>query len=205
MEYSEDNLSLFRWEINFFDNLDTIGDVLRSTPRFERNEVLRHHLDIVNKTFLPSGCIYIPVLPTSHCVVSIVALESFCFSTKERVPFLLCLEVVDVIESLHHHHRRPKSKKASIKSRSGNSNGKDMWSARGLLSGVKARASAIMSGEDLFGTSDAEKIPLWHSDGDAIMGQWTTSYTRDDDFPARKVSNIYCTVWYINIYCLCHV
>jgi hypothetical protein len=46
--------------------------------------------------FLPSNTIYMPVTKTHHRTWRIVADESIAISTKERVPCIVTLEVIDV-------------------------------------------------------------------------------------------------------------
>ncbi|RLN96582.1 hypothetical protein BBJ28_00000159 [Nothophytophthora sp. Chile5] len=45
--------------------------------------------------YLPSNSLYLPVGNSSHRLKHIHVSESFTFSTRERVPYLLCAEVVD--------------------------------------------------------------------------------------------------------------
>jgi hypothetical protein len=66
----------------------------------ERKDELRKRLAVLQDEMLskPSSCLYIPLGNVYHRVHKIHVEESFPFSTKERVPYLVCFEVVDYAE-----------------------------------------------------------------------------------------------------------
>lgn len=83
---------------SFIDGLIKVAQDLMIVPRDRRNESLRTGLDGLSARYLPSNLIYMPVGNPYHRVWKIHSVESFSFSTKERVPCLICLEVVDYVK-----------------------------------------------------------------------------------------------------------
>ncbi|GAX27535.1 phosphatidylinositol 4-kinase A [Fistulifera solaris] len=81
--------------IHFMDSLLLIADELFGVPRENRKTVLRERLQQLECDLLPSNMIYVPLGQHRHCVWRIVASESLALSTKERVPCIVCLEVID--------------------------------------------------------------------------------------------------------------
>jgi phosphatidylinositol 4-kinase B len=80
----------------FFDALLTIAENLFKIPREQRVESFHLQLRSLEVQMLPSNSIYVPVQKNfNHRVWRIVADESIAISTKERVPCIICLEVVD--------------------------------------------------------------------------------------------------------------
>ena len=79
----------------FLDALIDVSRDLMAVPRDRRNSTLRAGLSEIGRSFLPSNLVYMPVGNPYHRVWRVHAAESFAFSTKERVPCLVCLEVVD--------------------------------------------------------------------------------------------------------------
>lgn len=79
----------------FLDALLTIAENLFRTPRDNRTKEFRHQLQLLEVQALPSNAIYIPLKDVTHRVWRIVADESIAISTKERVPCIVCLEVVE--------------------------------------------------------------------------------------------------------------
>lgn len=79
----------------FLDALITIADALFKVPREHRTEEFRRQLKLLEVEALPSNEIYIPLQDPHHRVWRIVSEESIAISTKERVPCIICLEVVD--------------------------------------------------------------------------------------------------------------
>ncbi|KAJ8600818.1 hypothetical protein CTAYLR_006420 [Chrysophaeum taylorii] len=77
------------------DTLTAISRDLCGIERRERNEVLRARLEAVNRALLPSRAAYVPCGSRGRHerVTKIHAIESKVFSTKERCPYLACLEV----------------------------------------------------------------------------------------------------------------
>lgn len=80
---------------DFFDSLLAIADDLLLQDPSQRTLKLRERLKELNSSMLPSGTIYIPVNNTLHQVWRIVETESIAISTKERVPCIIYLEVID--------------------------------------------------------------------------------------------------------------
>ena len=80
---------------SFINSLINLAQDLMIVPRDKRNTSLRSGLDDLSFRYLPSNLIYMPVGNPYHRVWKIHSEESFSFSTKERVPCLVCLEVVD--------------------------------------------------------------------------------------------------------------
>lgn len=80
---------------HFLDALLALADDLFQVPRDNRKMELRKRLRSLECSLLPSNCIYLPIGNVRHRVWRIVADESIAISTKERVPCIICLEVVD--------------------------------------------------------------------------------------------------------------
>ena len=79
----------------FMDALVTIADGLFKFPRELRNDEFKKQLNLLEVEALPCNEIYIPLQNLHHRVWRIVSDESIAISTKERVPCIICLEVVD--------------------------------------------------------------------------------------------------------------
>lgn len=79
----------------FLDALIFVAENLFSVPREQRKEELTKQLQLLECELLPSNSIYLPVNNTNHRVWRIAAEESVAISTKERVPCIICMEVID--------------------------------------------------------------------------------------------------------------
>jgi hypothetical protein len=79
----------------FVDALIFLADSLFAVPRENRKDELRKQLRILECELLPSNAAYVPIGNYNHRVWRIVADESIAISTKERVPCIIYLEVVD--------------------------------------------------------------------------------------------------------------
>jgi phosphatidylinositol 4-kinase len=79
----------------FFDALLTVAENLFTVPREDRKTEFHRQLQLLEVQALPSNAIYVPVQDVNHRVWRIVADESIAISTKERVPCIVCLEVVE--------------------------------------------------------------------------------------------------------------
>ncbi|CAM9282162.1 unnamed protein product [Pylaiella littoralis] len=79
----------------FVDELVKISMELVEVGKERRTEELRRRLREVQAQFLPSRAIYVPVGRRRHRVYRIAVEESFSFSTKDRAPYLVTLEVLD--------------------------------------------------------------------------------------------------------------
>ncbi len=93
--YKGEDGDLFGVLPRFLDALIVVSRDLMGVPRDRRNAILRVGLQDLGQRFLPSNLIYMPVGNPYHRVWRIHGPESFAFSTRERVPCLVCLEVVD--------------------------------------------------------------------------------------------------------------
>lgn len=100
------NINCFLLSPKCLDSLIKIADQLHEfRPHSERTPELQRKLLELEVEFLPSNVIYVPVNSSVHRVWRIVASESIAISTKERVPCIVCLEVVDI------NNKQPKSLK----------------------------------------------------------------------------------------------
>jgi len=91
---------LFLATPRFLDSLLAIADdLMLVTPREQRTVNLRQKLKLLEKELLPSNVVYVPLGCAKHRVWRIVADESIALSTKERVPCIVTLEVIDYSSS----------------------------------------------------------------------------------------------------------
>lgn len=90
---------------HFLDALLFLADSLFHFDPKQRQEELRKQLRVMECELLPSNAIYVPIGNVHHRVWRIVAEESIPIGTKERVPCIVCLEVVD-----YNHKRERKSR-----------------------------------------------------------------------------------------------
>ncbi|CAM9315331.1 unnamed protein product, partial [Ectocarpus sp. 6 AP-2014] len=81
--------------VEFVDELVKISTELAGMGKERRTEELKSRLREVQARFLPSRAIYIPLNRRRHRVYRIAVEESFSFSTKDRAPYLVTLEVLD--------------------------------------------------------------------------------------------------------------
>jgi hypothetical protein len=79
----------------FLDALIFLAENLFLLPREERRETLHQQLRALECELLPSNSIYVPIGKSHHRVWRIAAEESIAISTKERVPCIVVLEVID--------------------------------------------------------------------------------------------------------------
>ena len=80
----------------FWDSLVHLADSLFEVDRKLRKKVLRESLQTFECEVLPNNAIYVPIHHTPHRVWRIVAEESIPLGTKERVPCILTLEVIQM-------------------------------------------------------------------------------------------------------------
>ena len=78
----------------FMDALITTADNLFKVPKDMRKVEFKKQLRLLEVEALPCNEIYIPLQNLHHRVWRIVAEESIPLSTKERVPCIVCLEVI---------------------------------------------------------------------------------------------------------------
>lgn len=79
----------------FLDALLCLADGLYHVPPKDRKAELRRQLRVLECDLLPSNSVYVPIGNVHHRVWRIVVDESVCIGTKERVPCIVCLEVVE--------------------------------------------------------------------------------------------------------------
>lgn len=106
---------LYRQTIDFLARLGDIASSLTPLSKAERTPVLKEQLAEVGETFLGAGAaagkgrsgdegnggerlVYVPVGDRHHRIVAVHPSESFAFSTRERAPCFVCLEVVGAKE-----------------------------------------------------------------------------------------------------------
>ncbi len=91
----EEIQSYFLRTPDFLDSLMAIADDLILELRSKRTDELRRRLSLLDSHMLPSSSIYVPISGGSHHVCGIVSSECIAISTKERVPCIIYLEVID--------------------------------------------------------------------------------------------------------------
>ncbi|CAI5724009.1 unnamed protein product [Hyaloperonospora brassicae] len=96
----------FELETAFLCSLANVSSNLRAVAYNRRNDMLRVWLQDLETQYLPSNSLYLPVGNSYHRLKHIHVDESFTFSTRERVPFLLCAEVVDYPSPQQEHAAR---------------------------------------------------------------------------------------------------
>ncbi|POM80488.1 Atypical/PI3K/PI4K protein kinase, partial [Phytophthora palmivora] len=94
-EGNSQQILLFKQTPKFVEALTDLAEQLIPTPRPQRNSELRKGLAEIEEQMLPSDVIYLPIGNSYHRVKGIQVDECFTFSTKERVPYFLCVEVLD--------------------------------------------------------------------------------------------------------------
>lgn len=87
--------SCFLRSPDFLDSLLAIADDLLLLGPSQRTFELRKRLKELDSKMLPSNTIYLPVNNSLHQVWSIAESESIALSTKERVPCIIYLEVIN--------------------------------------------------------------------------------------------------------------
>lgn len=112
------NLTPYHETPNFVSSLTNIAASLTPLSKAERTPTLRKKLDEVGQRCLGSGAgsggrggrlVYVPLGNRRHRVVAVHTAESFAFSTRERAPCFVCLEVISSEtdeEDLGEHGRR---------------------------------------------------------------------------------------------------
>lgn len=87
--------NIFHAQLDFVKCLTHISNGLFEVDRELRRDVLRRELEKLND-FIPTN-VYIPTERRAHRVLRIVPEDAHVFSTKERVPYLLVVEVEDLV------------------------------------------------------------------------------------------------------------
>ncbi|GMF21252.1 unnamed protein product [Phytophthora lilii] len=117
-EGNSQQISLFKQTPKFVEALTDLAVQLIPTPRPRRNSKLRKGLNEIQEQMLPSDVIYLPIGNSYHRVKGIQVDECFTFSTKERVPYFLCVEVLDYSVPSHtSSSKKPRKRKKSKASR----------------------------------------------------------------------------------------
>lgn len=107
LEARRERANTFHAELDFIKCLTDISNGLFSIDRELRRDMLRRELEKLN-SFIPAN-VFIPTDKTRHRVLRIVPEQAHVFNTKERVPYLLVVEVEDLVvprmEEEHGPHR----------------------------------------------------------------------------------------------------
>lgn len=93
------NLASFLSEINFFDNLCNICEMIRETHIDNQLKLLQYEMSEINK-LLPSN-VYIPFLSETirnYVIVHIPVSEVTIFRTKNRAPYMITIELIRIDE-----------------------------------------------------------------------------------------------------------
>lgn len=93
MVLRKERANMFHAELDMIKCLTDISYGLFTIGPDERRDVLRRELDKLND-HIPAG-VYIPTDSAPHRVLRVVPEEAHVFSTKERAPYLLVVEVQD--------------------------------------------------------------------------------------------------------------
>lgn len=87
----EERKKTFEDELNFIRCLTDISDALFDIPAVSRREVLRAELTKLNER-IPDN-VFLPTVKKPHRILRVVPDEAHVFNTKERVPYLLLVEI----------------------------------------------------------------------------------------------------------------
>ncbi|KAG6961579.1 hypothetical protein JG688_00009017 [Phytophthora aleatoria] len=160
----------FELETAFLGSLANISSNLRAVAYDRRNDMLRIWLQDLEAQYLPNNSLYLPVGNSYHRLKRVHVDESFTFSTRERVPFLLCAEVVDY----------PSPQEERLKRRSNS-----VFNGRRFTLSLWDSAST----QDLTTASTpAERTPLMSPDA-AKLGFWSESRTPSSPTRLRSFSH----------------
>jgi Phosphatidylinositol 3- and 4-kinase len=94
LEARTERSNIFHAELDFIKCLTDISAGLFEVDREHRRDVLRRELEKLNSC-IPKN-VYVPTERRKHRILRIVPEAAHVFSTKERVPYLLVLEVEDL-------------------------------------------------------------------------------------------------------------
>lgn len=118
LDARRERANLFHAQLDFVKCLTHISHGLFDIDREFRRDVLRRELEKLND-YIPTN-VFIPTERRPHRVLRIVPEDAHVFSTKERVPYLLVVEVEDLTpppeKECHDEHRGSSAirKKASL-------------------------------------------------------------------------------------------
>ncbi|KAG9399110.1 Phosphatidylinositol 4-kinase beta [Aphanomyces cochlioides] len=110
---SPEQIALYDTTPAFLKALTDLADRLIGVPLMDRKVHLRQGLAEIEAKFFPASTIYLPVGDAMHRIKSVLIDECFPFSTKERVPYLVCVEVVDYAQPHSSTSRSRRSSSAS--------------------------------------------------------------------------------------------
>lgn len=85
---------MYLCQIRFWEALVKISKEIVAVPTKLRRMALSNALERVIEEYLPSAIIHVPFNNSNHRIFNIQVEECFAFSTKDRAPLLICLEVV---------------------------------------------------------------------------------------------------------------
>lgn len=94
LDARHERANVFHAQLDFVKCLTHISHGLFDIEREHRRDVLRRELEKLND-FIPKN-VFIPTERRAHRVLRIVPEDAHVFSTKERVPYLLVVEVEDL-------------------------------------------------------------------------------------------------------------
>ncbi|OWZ14343.1 Phosphatidylinositol kinase [Phytophthora megakarya] len=157
----------FELEAAFLGSLANLSSNLRAVAYDQRNDMLRIWLQDLEAQYLPSNSLYVPVGNSYHRVKHIHVDESFTFSTRERVPFFLCAEVVDYPSPQEERQNRRRN---------------SMFNAKHFTLGLWDNANT----QDL--ATASERTPLMSPDA-AKLGFWSESRTPSSPTRLRSFSH----------------
>lgn len=108
-------IPLYHEAPNFVFSLTSIAASLTPLSRAERTPTLKKQLEEVGKKCLGArarvqgghGLVYVPLGNRRHRVVAVHPAESFAFSTRERAPCFVCLEVISSSDDMEQVESEP--------------------------------------------------------------------------------------------------
>lgn len=115
LDARRERANTFHAELDFIKCLTDISNGLFNIDRELRRDMLRRELEKLNG-FIPQN-VFIPTDRRPHRVLRIVPEQAHVFSTKERVPYLLVVEVEDLMPprlDVEEGHRNPLRRIGSI-------------------------------------------------------------------------------------------
>jgi len=104
--------NVFHAELDFVKCLTDISYQLFNLPREQKKEALRGELEKLN-SYIPASA-FLPSFSTPHRILHLCSEEAFPFSTKERTPYMLVVEVLllDQTPNAHASERKKSAKHA---------------------------------------------------------------------------------------------
>uniref|UniRef100_K3WM55 1-phosphatidylinositol 4-kinase n=1 Tax=Globisporangium ultimum (strain ATCC 200006 / CBS 805.95 / DAOM BR144) TaxID=431595 RepID=K3WM55_GLOUD len=149
----------FENETTFLTALANLSSNLRAVAYHQRNDMLRIWLNDIQLQYLPSNSLYLPVGDPYHRLKRIHVSESFTFSTRERVPYLLCAEVIG--------YPSPLEQKQAMRKRS------SMFNGRRFTLSLWDNNTSHSAPSDLLKAAQQQQAPK--SPDAAKLGFWSES------------------------------